>query len=53
MLFMGMAAGVYAYFLCKLVCTCIQESDAELTCTHVFCLGVLTYNVMLQAYEHD
>ena len=23
---------VYAYFLCRLVCTCIHESDAELTC---------------------
>ena len=43
-LFMGMAAGVmymmlsnycfrnvYAYFLCRLVCTGIYESDAELT----------------------
>ena len=43
MLFMGMAAGVMymlcsdcfrnvcAYFLSKLVCACIHESDAELT----------------------
>ena len=23
---------VYAYFLCRLVCTCIHESDAKLTC---------------------
>ena len=44
MLFMGMAAGgmymmlcndcfrnVYVYFLCGFVCTCMHQSDAELT----------------------
>ena len=35
-------------FLCRLVGTCIHESDAELTCMRFF-LGVLTY-VMLQAF---
>ena len=47
LIFMGMAAGVmymmlcndcyrnvYAYFLCRLVCACIYESDAELTCLY-------------------
>ena len=44
---------IYAYFLCKLVCVCIHESDTELTCNlYVFCLGVLTYNVMLLTFEH-
>ena len=50
---------VYAYFLCRLVCTCIHESDAELTCMcfsmafyHMLCLRLL-YVIVVTSNVYD
>ena len=50
--------GVYAYFLCRLVCTCIHESVAELTCMcfsfyHIKLCFRLLYIIALMSNVYD